>query len=195
MATAFPRRVSRPKKILALSPLKVDVAGKLEQSALDEYTRTLHEWARDIGAVQPDPGYDFDTASSAGATTEAVVLTILQFTFADGWAYDIDAGQLTSTTTAGAEAILRVRKATVTGTIWSIGGRVDMPNTGASYQNNLRQTVYRKRGARNLTVDVVLTLQGVGGTVTQVASGDQSRYIRITPIGPAEKHLYGHEIL
>lgn len=191
---ATPRRIYRPRKVLDLPRIMV-TDGKVTQADVDHFTRTLLEHSRDTTETPAvDPGYDYSFTSSAGAAAEAVVLTILGFTFVNGRAYEIPFGQLTSTATANAEAIFRVRKATVTGTIWGIGGRVPMPNVASSYSAGGSFFVVREANARNITLDVVLTLQGVGGTVTHVASADQPRYFSIMDVGPAYQFPYAHTV-
>lgn len=189
---ATPRRIYRPRKVLDLPRIKV-TDGQITQADVDHFTRTLLEHSRD--QEPPDePGYDYATTSSAGVAAETVVLTILGFTFVDARAYEIPYGQLVSTGTANGEAIFRVRKTNATGTILGIGGRVPMPNVASSYDAGGQFYVMREADARNITLDVVLTLQGVGATVTHVASADQIRYFAIRDVGPAYKFPYAHTV-
>lgn len=197
MASSAPRRVARPKTILDPPSVRITADGRVDKADFEHFVRTVNEYTRS----RPDqmdglrkPVGDYSFTASGAVTAETVVLQITGFVFEDNAAYRVSWGNLCSTGTANAEAIFRVRKTDATGTIWVLGGRTPMPGTAVSYNANGQGFIIREAGAGNITLDVVLTLAGSGGSVQQQASSDQPRYLVLEYAGLATDYPFAHTV-
>jgi hypothetical protein len=157
------------------NPFLLRVNGDIEADS------TISVFGSDIG--KGNWAFVAATTSSAGITTETVVLTLPSTTYYAGRAYRVAMAGGATTNTANTFADFRVKKTSATGATLAEFYRTSTPAVSLAF-NAHGERIFVV-GAADVTAVIVLTLQTPTGQQVHFATTTSPRYLCIDEVGPA----------
>lgn len=125
------------------------------------------------------------TAPVSGWSTETVLMTVPSTTYVNGRAYRMTIWGRLQMSVGTAWALLIIRKATVTGTIYSAAVREGVPTGGVDAYTSMT-TYFKNTSGADIVTAIVLTGQASSGTGTWNADSSSSMsFITVEDIGLA----------